>query len=211
MKGLFLKDAALYLRLYGKTLILLLIVFSAVGAAVPGFSISLGWFLPFYGIFLSQAELNSRWDLYACSLPVSRSQIVSARFLLILALLAVGSVFSLISGFFGMIFSSFSLSEVLATSLMGTLSSLPLCGIALWFNYRFGTSKSRILLTLVCLLPFGLGMLFHFAGGQDSMAGAMLWLEQNFLWAILSFIAACIFVFALSWLLSIRCCKKMEF
>lgn len=211
MKGLLLKDYSLYLHLYGKSLILMLLLFTVMGIFSPGFNVVIGWLLPFYGIFLLQTEQSCNWDLYACSLPVSRAQIVSARFIFVLALMGMGAIVSLFSGALGVLFSSMLPDEVVAGTFGGILPFLPLGGLTLFFNYRFGPSKSRILLAVICLLPMAILLISNFAGDGQGMRGFMNWIDQNVLLAALAFASICIFFFALFWVLSIRFCKKMDF
>ncbi len=147
MKGLLIKDL-LVLRRYGRVMTLLLVFYGAFallgdgGAAMSGM---IAVVLAMTAVTSIAYDEQARWDRYACSLPVRRSQAVGAKYLLGLILTLTGCVLGLLISLAALAAGRQSWED-LAGSLIGSFSGAVLL-LALMFPliYRFGVEKSRIL------------------------------------------------------------------
>lgn len=136
MKGFIIKDL-LFLKSYSKTLLLVLFGFGVMSLTTTNFSVA--FFIPFIAVMISITTFNyddfNKWDAYAISLPVSRKQIVAAKYL-------------------------FTLLTVLASALIGALLSLLIIALKgtdfLWqeFSFEMLVSTGAILVVLAIIYPF---------------------------------------------------------
>lgn len=81
MKGLFLKDWYGLLGMYKKNLLLVLVLYATLSMILnmPFFLFMTPWLLGFYTLSSFTLDESCRWNLYACTLPVSASQIVGGK------------------------------------------------------------------------------------------------------------------------------------
>lgn len=207
MKGLLLKDAYMTCK-YCRSYLLVIAVFLFVGPfcgdnlfplIYPCIMVSM---LP---VNLMTYDANSKWEQYAGTLPCSRAQLVSAKYLmglfascgvlvlncLVQALLMVGS-----GGFRGREFGVMA-AMMLISSCLAPAITLPLV-------FRFGTEKGRILYLVVVGVICGVSAIL-------GVTGSSALLSQEISLPVVSLVClAAVALYAGSWWLSIRFYRKRE-
>ena len=205
MKGLLLKDLYM-MRKYMRSYLLMMAVFMGIAAMDPG-----NLFFVYYPCVLSGMvptsllgyDERSKWDAYAGTLPVTRAQIVSVKYLLgvilqlvVLVLTAVVQGVVMLPG--GDWAGYLILLEMLV--MVGCVSS----SVTLPFMFKFGVEKGRmayyVMIGLVCAGSGVAGSLFN--SGIQYIPGS------NVVMPLLTL--AAMGVYAFSWWLSIRFYEKRE-
>ncbi len=203
MKGLLLKDTYMTVRLC-RMFLLLDVVFLGVWMFGNGdlffltYPCLLTTMVPMTLISYDERE---KWDVFAATLPYSRAQIVSCKYLiglclsvLILAVAAVGQIFRRTPG---------GTAEFL-TMLPVLLSACLLAPAVLYpFVFRFGAEKGRVVYYVVIAVVCGGSMVLQ----NMEVASLLGSLSVGSLPAGVLIAAA---VYAVSWLLSIRLYAKRE-
>lgn len=156
MNGLILKDL-LNLKKYSRTLLLIIavyIVFALLGDSVSFISGAVIILSAMMVITSFSYDYMAKWDKYALSLPVTRRDVVLAKYLLGLIVILIGAAVSLaISLLYSLYSPQLTLLQQLAV--VGAICGIGLVMISVLFPliFKFGVEKSRILLILVCLVP----------------------------------------------------------
>ena len=209
MKGLLLKDFYMAAR-YCRTYILIGVVFIAVSFAGSN---SENMFFVFYPCLLcGMVPVNllayderSRWLEYSGTLPYTKAQIVSGKYLIGIIvqgamLLAVGlsqAVRMHLAGTFRLEEFALFMATIFA---MATITS----SITLPFMFRWGVEKGRIayycMIGFVCAAGY-LGSVFFTESGKVTAAGSLV------PWAMILLGTA---IYAASWLVSIALYQKRE-
>lgn len=203
MKGLLLKDTYMTVRLC-RMFLLLDVVFLGVWMFGNGdlffltYPCLLTTMVPMTLISYDERE---KWDVFAATLPYSRAQIVSCKYLiglclsvLILAVAAVGQIFRRTPG---------GTAEFL-TMLPVLMSACLLAPAVLYpFVFRFGAEKGRVVYYVVIAVVCGGSMVLQ----NMEVASLLGSLSVGSLPAGVLIAAA---VYAVSWLLSIRLYAKRE-
>jgi ABC-2 type transport system permease protein len=153
--GLMLKDL-LYLKRMGKVLAALLIFYtvfmsnsnrSSVDTMLSGVTIMLTMVLCSSAFSYDEA---AKWRLYELSFPVSKKQIVLARYLFSVGLVTVLTLLSCLLKW--IIFRDITADNVAVLSVSWGVSLL-LCSILFPLFYRYGMQKARLILLLLLLIP----------------------------------------------------------
>lgn len=210
MKGLVIKDL-LVLRQQAKTMAIMLLFFGVMGFTQTDASFFAGFMMMMMAMLpvtaLSYDE-RAHWDAYALTMPLSRTQVVGAKYLLGgLLLLVAGiacSVFILILGLFRgeemavyLPQQLFLLAPVMSIGLLYLSVLLPII-------YKMGTEKARLVMMVIFLIPFLFLLLVQKMGfSAPSEQATILALKLLPLGALA---AACI-----SFWLSVRFYKAKEF
>ena len=177
MKGLLRKDFYMLAK-YGRTYLILVAMFMALYAmgnhgffyfAYPTLMVSL------MGLTLTSLDEHARWDRYSDSLPITRAQTVTGKYLVLgILVLGVTVLTALVSAVFSQRIG-ISLPSALFMSgfLLGIGLGLP--SVTMPLVFKFGTEKARwvsLLATGFCVaLFFIIGSLF-FEGLFDDMTYA---------------------------------------
>ena len=209
MKGLLLKDFYMTAK-YCRSYLLIGIVFIAVSFAGPE---SQNMFFVFYPCLLCGMipvnllayDERSRWLEYSGTLPYTKAQLVSAKYLVgVIAqgimLLAVGIAQAVRMQLAG----SFRLGEygmiMAAIFALATITS----SISLPFMFRWGVEKGRIayycMIGFVCAAGY-LGSVFFAQGSAQTVSGREM---------LVLFLLAGTGIYAASWLASIALYQKRE-
>lgn len=207
MKGLLLKDAYQAWKLY-KVFYLIAVVMEAVSIWVEDMDL----FLMVYPFFLvSMIPLNllttdegSKWDVFCGSLPCSRRNVVSGKYLIgILNALPTLGLVAICQGVRMGIRGSFSWGELGTVLLVCVMISMVLPAISLPCAFKFGTNKGRmvqlVLMGVICggcaalAISLDSGLPELLGGG---IGGAVL--------------LALMGLYALSWYLSVRFYEKRD-
>lgn len=210
MKGLLLKDfyaATTYLRIF----LIVEIIFIVGAAFSPGSSIT---FFPCIiagmpAMTLIAYDEQDKWHMYATTLPVRRSALVSVKYLD--ALIAGGGVILLsalaqtIAMFWRGAFDAEALEELICLSC--SLILLP-TALLLPFVFRFGAARGR-------LFCYGIVGMFAAAIGflNETKASAVVRFLSGMTGSVfiaVSAVASAV-IFGLSWLLSIRLYRHRDF
>ena len=211
MTGLLRKDFYLLAK-YGRTYAVLIIGFLALYAfgnhgffyfGYPTIMVSL------MGLTLTSLDEHARWDRYSDSLPVTRAQTVSGKYIvlgiLVLATAVLTAVVSLV--FARRIATSPQTTLYLSAMIAGV--GLGLSSITLPLVFKFGTEKARwvsLLATGFCIaLFFIIGSVF-FENLFDDMTYAPTVPVETMPLAL----PVGLILYALSWLLSVKIYRKRE-
>lgn len=210
MKGLLLKDfyqITKNFKLYG----VLILLFAAL--SIWGHSNNL--FITFYPLLLICAisfslitlDENSKWVQYCDSLPCTRAQVVSGKYLIGILVFLPSSLLLLLGQCLRMHFAGyFSWGELETFLAAGVSLGAVQEALTLPCLFKFGAGRAR-LISMVCMGCF-FGAL-PFLSTQDLFGSAFLPTPNGSL--ILGLITAVsLVVYALSWLLSIRFYQKRE-
>lgn len=160
MKGLILKDL-LNIRLYGKTLGILLLFFIVVGVLQRSITVihsTLSFLMVFFVMMIMinsiSVDSTAKWDVYALSLPVRRKDLVAGKYLLLLLLSIFGAAFMLLfSAIASLFFGDISLSEqgLIVLGVVG--ATWLLMAIMIPLIYKFGVEKARFVFIFIALAP----------------------------------------------------------
>ncbi len=164
MKGLLLKDAYTFAK-QGRYLFFIELLFLGIYLFAGGsYAIALNPFFIFSVIlplsmttWLNTTDEIERWPRYACSLPCTRKQIVTARYLTsgCAAVLFAGiaaaahAIRSAVAGGFSPRESAEVFLFLFCAGMVAPLLSLPLL-------YRFGSEKARVFLLVIFAVLFGI-------------------------------------------------------
>jgi hypothetical protein len=206
MKGLILKDLYQCVRYY-KSYVVLIIVFLA--SSIGNDSL----FFFFYPCIIAGMippsllayDERNKWDLYCGTLPVTRAQVVSAKYLI--GLLVQGFILLASGVFHGVLMSvrgTFSLQALGTMLAMMVTASGFSSSITLPFMFKLGVEKGRMAYYVTIGLTCG-GIAF----ASSALASSLQELAVSELPAYLAALAAC-GLYVLSWLLSIRFYEKRE-
>ena len=163
MKGLIIKDLCV-IKNQMKTLLLVLaffIIFSIINEDAT-FVLFL---IPFYMIMIlittfSYDEFN-KWECYCNSLPLSRKEIVKAKYLLFNASSLIVLILGVLASFIIPNFIENTTFESIYASIIGVAFGICLViSLLIPFYYKFGSQKGRIMLFLtIAILALLIGMI----------------------------------------------------
>ncbi len=207
MKGLLLKDWYM-MKKYCRSYLVITVVFIAVSLVSDD-----NMFFVFYPCLLCGMipvnllgyDERSHWVQYSSSLPYTKTQIVSAKFLIgLLAQMTVLIVTAAAQGIKMRINGSFSLNDFIALMLLMLTMATLTSSISLPFIFKLGVEKGRTAYyVMIGFAGFG-GVLASYLFREHLTAE----IHTNLLLIVLACIG--IGVYALSWYLSIVFYKKRE-
>lgn len=202
MKGLLIKDLYMmtkYLKMY--------ILIDAAFIAVAFFSPDNVMFLLFpvltWGVLpvtLQSLDERCKWTEYSGTLPYSKTQIVSEKYIVGLLLQLVSSLLIFVIMIIRMsVFGTVQLGEAARTVCFMFMISLTLPALCLPFCFKFGVEKGRIAYYIVIAAFMALGTIIDPVKGTEALS------SSSGFSVIFVFIMSAIYV--LSWILSITVCK----
>ena len=211
MKGLLLVD--LYqVKKYGRMFVLLIVLFVGLGVTQAEF---FAVYFPstamiFAGVIsmtLIAYDEQNHWDVYAQTLPVTRRQIVSVKYLD--ALIFIGCVWILLMVMLSIkaVMGNIAWGALLVLAPVYIAAGLLSPSLLLPIVFRFGMAKGRIVYIILIVAVSSSGGILNSLGVVN---------ENNFripdvVGAIpLVFLLIAIAIFALSWRLAIRWYEKRE-
>lgn len=209
MKGLLRKDLYMAWR-YCRSYLLILLVFSVLSIwGESSFLLSYPMF--FAGIIpvtLISYDEKSRWNAYAATLPCSRAQCVSVKYLVTLLCILGTTLVLLLFQTIGMaVRDGFSADRYMLTGCLIPAAGILVPALLLPAVFRFGAEKGRIAYFAVVIAFFVLlALLDLFLHPEDAAAPA------GFLptWVCLTALACAALLFAASWVLSVLLYKKRD-
>lgn len=206
MKGLLLKDFYMGIK-YCRSFIAVVFIFLAISCLGDN-----NLFFLFYPCMISSLipvtlisyDEREKWNLYSATLPYSKAQIVSSKYLIGLFVeIVVFSITAVTLAVRMMSAASFVMEEYL--TLLSALFVLTCIGpsLVLPFIFKFGAEKGRIAYYIVIGILCAGGTLIAGIGFQFPPARDTRWVL-----ALICVAAAAVYI--LSWLLSIAFYKKRE-
>ena len=223
MKGLILKDFY-SLKVYTKTMALLLVVYAAMGLYSRNVAF-LGSFLGVLCVILSTTSFTYdkyyKWDEYAVSLPIRRSAIVLAKYISTVLIILAAVLFTMALSFLLELFDAHAISmeflqKTVLTNYLTTGVFLLFPAILLPIMFKFGPDKGRIAMFVVVggmsLLVVALGQLASIYL-PDSVQGLKTILnnEAAFLPILLILPLIVLAIFVLSYFIACAVYKRREF
>lgn len=212
MKGLMLKDLYI-LRKKGMLLLAVLAVYGVLSltmgeaSMVSFLSVMMAITLPMTSIAYDE---RGHFDTYACALPVSRTAIVGARYLMSLLFALGGFAVSLLAGLGISLLrdNSSPLEVVLLTAAASLLVGLFYLSLLLPLLIWLGSEKARIAMIAVFVLP--LGLLLLLTNGSSGLVDLVRQepVQRALLLTVPTVVAL---LYPLSFLLSLRIYRKKEF
>lgn len=209
MKGLLLKDFYMA-RKYCRAYLLIVLVFALASPFTGGNNL----FMLFYPCILASMvpvnllayEAQCKWEPFAGTLPYSRCQLVSAKYLTGLISAGLVLVLSGIAQIIGMLSDGgFRAEEFLSLMAALALTGCVVPAITLPLIFRFGVEKGRIVYLVMVGLFCGISAVASIVLPDNIFAQA-----ASFTPALpLAFLAA-VGLYALSWFLSTRFYGKRE-
>lgn len=209
MKGLLLKDfymACKYCRAY----LLIVLVFALVAPFTYGNNL----FMLFYPCILASMvpvnllayEAQCKWEQFAGTLPYSRCQLVSGKYLTGLISAGLVLVLSGIAQIVGMLAQGgFQAGEFFSLMAALALTACVVPAITLPLIFKFGVEKGRIVYLVMVGLLCGISAFASIALPDDVFAQA-----ASFTPAMPLAVLTAVGLYALSWFLSIRFYGKRE-
>lgn len=206
MKGLLLKDWYA-IKSYFRAFFLMDIIFIVGSCFAYGNLFFLIYPCIFSGMIsmsLIAYEEKEKWNIYAGTLPYSKAQLVSSKYVVslfigLLTILAMSSVqvgMMLYKHEFNLFTILNFITILLPVSLLPTAILLP-------FVYRFGAEKGRIIYYIVIAV---------FCGSVGFLGGIKdynLSVSKNYNFDVIAFLAA-VLIFGVSWLLSVKFYQNRE-
>jgi len=202
MKGLLLKDI-INLKSQGKVMAALLMfyIFLALSsnnnAMFGGIVSVIAAILPITALSFDE---KARWDKYALSMPVSRTDMVISKYLL--GFLLLGCAF-LINMLFNIFASTDTIKEVFILAYILLAIGLVFLSLVLPILFKFGVEKGRLFILVILFLPTAAVIIFSKAGLQKPSEEAL----HNLL-LVSPFIVIAILVFSI--LVSLKIYSKKE-
>lgn len=143
MKGLLYKDLTLIVVSYRMNFVFLLVVYTAMAFALQMdfMAYALVFVVGLYASTTISMDENSRWDLYARTLPVTPGQIVAGKFLLTLGCTTVGAALSFL--LLAVMPHNPPLPEAAAGLAAAVTTTLVYGALVIPLSYKFGAAKAR--------------------------------------------------------------------
>lgn len=201
-----------------------LIVYGVFGFWTSQFSFVIGlcvMMVIVYPISTFSYDQTSQWNLYAMTLPITRRQLVAARYMVIFICLLLLVVMQVLLSFVAVNLEDGpqSFSEYALTFAITDSVAMILLSISFGALYRFGPEKGRLVTLVVSFLPAVIIVLFAKALPFSWMHRFTSWFSStellhnnSFLWIL----AGAFFLFSLcivgiSYLYSCRVMERTEF
>lgn len=161
MKGLLLKDWFM-LKKYCRSYLLILVVFCAISMVNTENSFFILYPMVLLGLLpvtLIAYDERSRWDVYCGTLPITRDQQVSGKYLMLLIMVGAGLVLtSLVQAVQMIRGGGFDVQEFLLMEVTLVTLGVMCPAIMLPIVYKFGSEKGRmmyfVVIIAVCAITF---------------------------------------------------------
>lgn len=206
MKGLLLKDVYL-INKYCRAFILLIVVFVSISIWGNG-----NMFFMFYPCLISgmipmtllTCDEREKWSEYAGTLPYTRTQIVSAKYIIgFSTTMSVIILIAIVQAIKMTIANTFVFNEYFALLMNLVSISLIVPAILLPFIFKFGAEKGRIIYYVVIGGTCGIGF------ALENINGNLFALLAEISPILVGFSVA-VLLYVISWLLSIKFYKNRE-
>lgn len=156
MKGLILKDLYNLFR-YSKTLLFLGLFFSVSGIIQKNVSFLTGMIVLMATMMVITSfscDDMAKWDKYALSMPVTRTEIVLSKYLLTGIMILSGTIISVALGIGASLFvDSIIVTELLLGIGGSVIAAIIIISILIPSIYKFGVEKSRLIMLTIAFIP----------------------------------------------------------
>lgn len=154
-------------------------------------------------VTLNSYDEREKWNIYSGTLPYTRAQLVSVKYIMGIILGALVTFLAVLFQAARMVFiTSFSKGDIVSLTLsLGAVSIVP-SALMLPFVYKFGVEKGRLAYKMMIGVIIGVGILCAYLNLSLNISDKT---GNVFLAA-----AAAVVIYVLSWLLSIVIYKKRE-
>ena len=209
MKGLLLKDyymASKYCRLHFVIMVIFAVVSMGYGnlflLVYPAVVVGM---VP---VSLIAYDEKSKWDVYAGVFPYTKKELVSVKYILMLAFLGVEilllagtqTVMMVLQGNFEL---RYLIKIIAMVPFLGLLSPC----VMLPSVYKYGVEKGRILYYVMIIVISGAIGAVGVIGEEKDIVG--MFIDQN-MWAAVAMLLAAAVMLAVSWNLSVKFYEKKE-
>lgn len=154
MKGLLLKDI-LMLKSYARTIAVLVVVYLVAGI----WGNNVYFFAGISGILCIMMVMNAfsydhaaKWEKYGASLPVTRSDLVGAKYLLALVMIMIGTMVTALMYLAFMLVRKGDLAQLLPMTFGTMAAGAFLVLLLLPCVYQFGVERARLMLMVMGVL-----------------------------------------------------------
>lgn len=216
MKSLIIKDF-LVLKRYARIYLLIFAFYIVLGTFVDDASLLSAWIIFILAMMVLTSlsyDEQSKWNTLALSMPIKRDDIVKSKYVLSLSLLTVGFLTSIISVIIINIVKQipFTFNSIIMQCIM-LLIGLLFTSLILPISFKYGTEKSRIVIVILFLVPFGAIMLIEKANLIDgnTLKNWMTYIMEHRSQAIAAIIIFAILIYAVSYLISKSIVRKTEY
>lgn len=157
MKSLILKDLLAF-QSYVKTLVLFVLFFTIISFSMDDASFLSGMIIIWIAMLPISSfsyDQHAKWDLFAQTLPVTRKQIVQAKYVLGLLFVSFATVLAIILNIVVSSIKSLSIewNVLIESNLMIGIVAIVFLSILFPLIYKFGVEKSRMLIIVVVAIP----------------------------------------------------------
>ena len=157
MKSLILKDLLAF-QSYVKTLVLFVLFFTIITFSMDDASFLSGMIILWMAMLPISSfsyDQHAKWDLFAQTLPVTRKQIVQAKYVLGLLFVGFATVLAIILNSIVSSVKSLPIewNVLIESNLMIGLVALVFLSILFPLIYKYGVEKSRMLIIVVVAIP----------------------------------------------------------
>ena len=204
MKGLLLKDWYMITR-YCRFVYLMILAFIVGSLFLPNFVTFLAYpylFAAITPVTLYGYDEREKWHIYSAALPVSRAQLVSAKYIIGLLSEAAVLLLSVVLRLAARPFMPEGAFDDLISVLIMSALSLVAPAVTLPLMFRLGAEKGRIAFTIV--------LAFFAAAFVVSMNNATSILQSKTAHIHPALLCVALALYAASWLLSIAIYRKRE-
>lgn len=212
MKGLLAKEFYMVLKTNTLLWYIAIIIIYAITMSIPAeaiLMISLILVITMPITSISYDEL-SRWQQYSLTLPYSRKQIVSSKYIFTILIELIFAVIGAILIGADMIrHNEFQTDQLLCFISMMCLVGAIYPTFALPFNFLFGTSKARFI--LVAFMVLTLGAVFALVPKLKEISSLDALFDDNAFLLSGVFLAATAVMLFVSWLFSLKIYERKEF
>ena len=214
MKGLLKKE---WFVLWNKPIMILLPVMIFIMTGLSTKSMALILYLPLYAgilpVSLITTDETSRWERFALGMPYSRKEMVSAKYLMSILLVFIGT---LLTAVILLLFlnNAFTLQQSVLTVAAIAAGSLLLPSVLLPLNLKFGTAKARLALFVLLAVCGSVSAIALNHEGEDVQFNlfekiAAWGLSPTLLTVLLP--AAAAILMAASWAVSVLIYRRKQF
>jgi hypothetical protein len=209
MIGLLLKD--LYtLRQYVRTLLLMLVIYMVISAGLDNPASFFEGFIIIMSMMITITSFSyddlAKWNRYVLSMPVTRKEIVGAKYLLSIVLCLAGTIISFLISSIVMKFEpvdGFGLKDHLLMTMMLVSVAAFFIGILLPLTFRFGVEKSRFFMIAIFAAPSAILIALDKSGVRFPTEASLLLIAK-----LLPFLM--IVLFSISYLVSVKIFTSKE-
>jgi len=157
MKSLILKDLTAF-QSYVKTLVLFVLFFTIITFSMDDASFLSGMIILWMAMLPISSfsyDQHAKWDLFAQTLPVTRKQIVQAKYVLGLLIVGFATVLAIILNSIVSSVKSLPIewNVLIESNLLIGLVAIVFLSILFPLIYKYGVEKSRMLIIVVVAIP----------------------------------------------------------